>query len=102
MRPHITIDRDLFISFSHDEYMRERSPRHSSQHTPSEPISDDNGFDDENLEHLALSAMSLGMDNDELLFNMFYFGGDDAVSGFRGSLNTAIEETVAAHSTGNT
>ena len=42
------------------------------------------------------------MDNDELLFNMYYFGGDDAMTGFRGSMNTAMEETLAAHSAGNT
>lgn len=59
------------------------------------------GVNEENMNNLVYSAMSLGMDNDELLFNMFYFG-DDGGSGFRQSMNTAIEETYAAHSTGNT
>ena len=62
---------------------------------------DSDGVNEENIDNLMYSAMSLGMDNDELLFNMFYFG-EEAGSGFRQTMNTAIEETYAAHSTGNT
>lgn len=77
----------------------------------------------------AYSAMSLGVDNDDLLFNMLYFseqglqqgideGGDesnaamdDAVAAnnkrnigmhFRNMLNNAVDETIAAHSANNT
>lgn len=73
--------------------------RKSSESSMHEDHSD--GVNDENMDYLAFSAMSLGMDNEELLFNMFYFG-DDGGGGFRQSMNTAIEETYAAHSTGNT
>jgi endogenous inhibitor of DNA gyrase (YacG/DUF329 family) len=50
--------------------------------------------------HFAQSAMSLGMDNDDLIFNLLYFG--DNSSSFQTMFNSAIEETVAAHSAGNT
>jgi hypothetical protein len=51
-------------------------------------------------EHFAMSAMALGMDNEDLLFNMLYFGNN--TSNFQSMFNTAIEETVAAHSAENT
>lgn len=50
--------------------------------------------------HFAQSAMSLGMDNDDLIFNLLYFG--DAGASFQTMFNSAVEETVAAHSASNT
>jgi hypothetical protein len=50
--------------------------------------------------HFAQSAMSLGMDNDDLIFNLLYFG--DNTMSFQSMFNSAIEETVAAHSAENT
>jgi hypothetical protein len=50
--------------------------------------------------HFAQSAMSLGMDNEDLIFNLLYFS--DAGANFQSMFNSAIEETVAAHSAGNT
>lgn len=62
--------------------------------------------DEEHLQSLALSAMSLGMDNEELLFNLYFFGqqgaSEDQGANVRSSVNTAIEEAVAAHSANNT
>lgn len=48
----------------------------------------------------AQSAMSMDMDNEDLIFNLMYFGGD--TSNFASMMNNAAEETVAAHSAGNT
>lgn len=47
---------------------------------------------------LTYSALSLGMDSDDLLFNLYFFGAT------RGGnvLNTVLEETYAAHSVANT
>lgn len=60
-----------------------------------------NEQEEENMRmHFAQSAMSLGMDNDDLIFNLLYFG--DAGASFQTMFNTAIEETVAAHSAENT
>ena len=53
----------------------------------------------ENNEMLAYSAMSLDMDNEDLLFNLMYFGGGDNDAIF---VDTAITETLAAHSASNT
>lgn len=50
--------------------------------------------------HFAQSAMSLGMDNDDLIFNILYFG-QSGVS-IQSMFNTALEETLAAHSAENT
>eukprot|EP01039_Chlorochromonas_danica_P010149 gene10149-11232_t len=49
----------------------------------------------------AQTAMSLGMDNDDLLFNMMYF--DDGSGGtFGHMMNTVQQETLALHSESNT
>jgi hypothetical protein len=62
--------------------------------------------DENNAEMFAVTAMSLGMENDDLLFNLMYFGGANAAA--EGSLdlgnmfNTAMEETVALYSEHNT
>lgn len=82
-----------------------QSGEHSDHHSehPDDDDAHSDGVNEENMDSLAYSAMSLGMDHDELLFNMFYFGGgEESGTGFRQSMNTAIEETYAAHSTGNT
>lgn len=52
--------------------------------------------------NFALSAMSLGMDNEDLIFNLLYFGGNAGSANFHSMFNTAMEETVAAHSANNT
>jgi hypothetical protein len=60
--------------------------------------------DDEEAQQLRMlftqSAMSMDMDNEDLIFNLLYFGGD--TSNFASMMNNAAEETVAAHSAGNT
>lgn len=48
----------------------------------------------------AQSAMSMDMDNEDLIFNLLYFG--DSNTNFASMMNSAAEETVAAHSQGNT
>lgn len=52
-------------------------------------------------EMFSVTAMSLGMENDDLLFNLLYFGGNEHAS-FGNMMNSAMEETVALHSEGNT
>ena len=54
--------------------------------------------DREMLEH---TAMSLGMDYDEFLFNVLYFG-DGQVPNLSTAISNAREETVALHSENNT
>ena len=50
--------------------------------------------EDSNLrESLAYSAMSLGMDNEDLLFNLLYFGDSGANIGQ--IVDSAVEETVS-------
>ena len=53
---------------------------------------------------LQYTTMSLGMDPEDLLFNMMYFGDTQSHSpGNMGNmLNAVIEETIAAHSENNT
>lgn len=98
-RPNVvTVSADRSPSGSPSAHHKDQS-RRSSESSLRDDRSD--GVNEENLDYLVYSAMSLGMDNEELLFNMFYFG-DESGAGFRQSMNTAIEETYAAHSTGNT
>jgi hypothetical protein len=70
-------------------------------------------MDQSNAEMFAVTAMSLGLENDDLLFNLMYFGGSEAASALQGStdghglglggmVNTAMEETVALYSEHNT
>lgn len=71
---------------------------------------DEDNDDDDNDEYVNQSAemftntaMSLGMDNDELLFNLLYFGGESSSHcTFGNMINSALEETVALHSQDNT
>lgn len=48
------------------------------------------------------TAMSLEIENDELLFNMLYFNEDINCKSFGGNIQTALDETVALHSEHNT
>lgn len=54
-------------------------------------------------EMFANTAMSLGMENDELLFNLMYFGdmGCNDMN-FSAVVSNALDETVALHSANNT
>ena len=63
--------------------------------TPRGPI------DDENRQSWGLISNSLGMDQDDLLFNMLYFNPEGGVS-MGAAINNALEETVALHSESNT
>ena len=58
------------------------------------------GLDDANRQSWEMISNSLGMDNDDLLFNMLYFGGGAQSVGM--AINSAMEETVALHSEQNT
>jgi hypothetical protein len=53
-------------------------------------------------ELFSATAMSLEIENDELLFNMLYFGEDNNSKSFGGNIQTALDETVALHSENNT
>lgn len=58
-----------------------------------------------NRQSWEMVSQSLGMDGDELLFNMMYFGDDGSGSPMKSlgaAINNAIEETVALHSENNT
>ena len=58
------------------------------------------GLDDANRQSWEMISNSLGMDNDDLLFNMLYFG--DGTQNVGTAINNAMEETVALHSEHNT
>lgn len=49
----------------------------------------------------AATAMSLGLDNDDLLFNMMFFD-DGSLPNFGSIMNTMQQETLALHSENNT
>lgn len=57
--------------------------------------------DSDNAEMFACTAMSLGLDNDDLLFNMMFFD-DGTVPNFGSMMNTLQQETLALHSEHNT
>jgi hypothetical protein len=80
-------------------------PSRQSYHSPNGYQESENSSPNEREEaalraQFAQSAMSLGMDNDDLIFNLLYFGDTDA--NFQTMFNTAVEETLAAHSASNT
>jgi hypothetical protein len=54
-----------------------------------------------NADLFAQAAMSLGLENEDLLFNMMYFD-DGSVPNFGAMMNTMQQETVALHSDSNT
>ena len=92
----------------------DRSRRHEPEFYRSEEdddeedqeCDDEDGDDEQNEQTsqmrmlFAQSAMSMDMDNEDLIFNLLYFGGD--TSNFASMMSNAAEETVAAHSQGNT
>lgn len=51
---------------------------------------------------LNYSALSLGVDSEDLLYNLYFFGATGRGSNIRNVMNTAMEETYAAHSVANT
>lgn len=59
------------------------------------------GIDESQREMFEHTAMSLGMDWDDFLFNVLYFG-DGVVPDMSAAINNAREETVALHSENNT
>ena len=67
---------------------------------PSDMINVD-AVDENDREMLEHTAMSLGMDYDEFLFNVLYFG-DGQVPNLSAAISNAREETVALHSENNT
>lgn len=71
-----------------------------------EEVSDDGMIldqqEDENRQSWGLVSNSLGMDRDDLLFNMLYFNPEGASLSMGAAINNAIEETVALHSASNT
>lgn len=67
----------------------------------SEAAEDEEDFAIKSAEMFHNTAMSLEMNNEELLFNLMYFGGESS-SSFDNMVNNALEETVALHSDNNT
>lgn len=61
-------------------------------------LDDIDGSQREMFEH---TAMSLGMDWDDFVFNVLYFG-DGVIPNMSAAINNAREETVALHSENNT
>ena len=59
------------------------------------------GVDESQREMFELTAMSLGMDWEEFLFNVLYFGNGQ-VPNLSSAISNAREETVALHSANNT
>jgi hypothetical protein len=57
---------------------------------------------DQAAEMFASASMSLEMDNEDLLFNLMYFQEKSSQQTLGGSLDTALQEVLASHSTGNT
>jgi hypothetical protein len=64
-------------------------------------VDEEEEFAEKSAEMFHNTAMSLEMDNEELLFNLMYFGGNSSGS-FDHMVNNALEETVALHSDNNT
>lgn len=58
--------------------------------------------DDFDQEQINYTAMSLGMDREEFLFNLLYFGNNGEMINFNSAISNAREETVALHSENNT
>ena len=58
-------------------------------------------MDAANADMFQATAMSLGLENDDLLFNLLYFGGGENLQ-LGQMVNSAMEETVALYSENNT
>jgi hypothetical protein len=56
----------------------------------------------DSMEKFAHTALSLDMDNDDLLFNLMYFEEQNANANFGHILESAQQETLALHSENNT
>lgn len=100
-------DEDEFAAaadYNTDLYHRHHAERYGDQDDFSEPeYSPRSETDAANAEMFAVTAMSLGMESDDLLFNLMYFGGEDVSNTNIGTMfNTAMEETVALYSENNT
>lgn len=89
-----------------DDYERNDDVKELNDDAGNDDMELEDEEEDDNEEALQLrmlfaqSAMSMDMDNEDLIFNLLYFGGD--TSNFATMMNNAAEETVAAHSAGNT
>lgn len=73
--------------------------RHAQQSDTSSPS--ENAADGGMADVFAQTAMSLGLDNDDLLFNMMFFE-DGSLPNFGAIMNTMQQETLALHSENNT
>jgi len=88
-------DRYLSNCFSHE------TPHQNSMQPPLSARSEFSEGDAAAAEMFAHTALSLGMDNDDLLFNLMYFNsGDNATFGT--VMNSVQSETLALHSENNT
>lgn len=74
-----------------------RRTQMSESSSPNENTSDNASAADV----FAQTAMSLGLDNDDLLFNMMFFD-DGSLPNFGSMINTMQQETLALHSENNT
>ena len=99
---HYNINRNDDDNDNDDELLSQASDHHLN-------LNDDDDDDEEDHEAnetaamFASASMSLEMDNDDLLFNLLYFGdGNTSSQSIGNSLNAALEETIAAHSASNT
>lgn len=87
-----TLPCDPYSSINSHEQSYQDSPRVNDEYSESQARMDEDIF--------AHTAMSLEMDNDDLLFNLLYFENNAANLGQ--VLNNVQEETVALHSDNNT
>lgn len=87
-------DRYLSNCFSQE------TPHQNSIEPPFSERSDYSEGDADAAEMFAHTALSLGMDNDDLLFNLMYFG--EGESSFGAVMNNVQSETLALHSENNT
>lgn len=88
-------DRYLSNCFSQE------TPHQNSMQPPHSARSEYSEGDAAAAEMFAHTALSLGMDNDDLLFNLMYFNSDDNAT-FGTVMNSVQSETLALHSENNT
>ena len=63
---------------------------------------EDRGAQELEAEMFSHTAMSLGMEQEDLLFNLLYFGGDGVIPDINVAMSNARDETIALHSENNT
>ena len=63
---------------------------------------EDRGAQELEAEMFSHTAMSLGMEQEDLLFNLLYFGGDGVIPDINMAMSNARDETIALHSENNT